>query len=311
MIKPMLAESSPRPVGDEYPAVFRDGNYIWEYKEDGIRVLSFINRGIDSLQARSGTDKTRTFPELRIETKCPATLDGEVVSATGLSFQDSIQKRMNRIHDIDSMAKLFPAKKVIFDILEVNGENIEHLPLEARKEILADIFIPTNNSELGIYSEDGAGMWRGVLAKGLEGLVGKRKDGLYLRNKRHWLKVKAWKRNYGKDSTGETFLVVGYTKGTGWRESTFGALVLGRLEKDGSTTYVGGVGTGMKSRMVSVASENVTIAGLMSMFSIVPACPWAKEPERATWVKPFPIRIQYLEYSNDGMVRFPSFKGVV
>jgi len=293
MIKPMLAEGSPK--------VFNDEAYLWEIKYDGIRLLSFINKRIDHLQARSGTDKTYTFPELRIETKVPAILDGEVVSATGLSFHDSVQKRMNRKLNIDAMVKLFPVKKAVFDVLEVDGENVEHLPLETRKEVLADIFIPTDSAELAPYSEDGVSLWDEVIAQGLEGLVGKSKQGAYLRDKREWLKVKAWKRNYGKDSTGETFLVVGYTKGTGWRESTFGALEIARLEANGSSTYVGEVGTG---------PDKPELAHLCSLFS-PSVCPWSKEPELATWVKPFAIKIQYLEYTNEGMMRFPSFKGVV
>ncbi|KKK60842.1 hypothetical protein LCGC14_3020350, partial [marine sediment metagenome] len=65
-------------------------------------------------------------------------------------------------------------------------------------------------------------------------------------------------------------------------------------------------GTGMNQDDTGPKS----IAYLMSMFS--PAqCPWPKEPEQATWVKPFAVYIQYLEYSNDGIMRFPSFKGVV
>ena len=301
IIKPMLAEGAPRPIGDEYPTMFRDGNYLWEQKYDGIRLLSFVNKGIDHLQARSGTNKTETFPEIRIETKRPAILDGEGVSAAGLSFQDSVQKRMNRISNIDTMKKLFPVKKVVFDILEVDGKNIEHLPLESRKEILADVFIPTDSAELAPYSEDGVSLWDEVIAQGLEGLVGKSKQGAYLRDKREWLKVKAWKRNYGKDSTGETFLVVGYSKGTGWREPFFGSLEIARLEADGTSTYVGEAGTGYK---------RAEIEAMCSMFSPIP-CPWAKEPVPATWVKPFACRMQYLEYSNDGMMRFPSFKGVI
>ncbi len=300
-IKPMLAKGSPHPVGNVYPAIFKDGSHLWEIKYDGIRLLSFINKGITSLQARSGTNKTHTFPELRIETKVPAVLDGEVISAAGLSFQDSIQKRMNRKLNIDAMVKLFPVKKAVFDVLEVDGKNVEHLPLETRKEMLADIFIPTDNAELAPYTEDGVSLWNEVTNLGLEGIVGKNKQGAYLRDKREWLKVKAWKRNYGIDSTGETFLVVGYTKGTGWRESIFGALEIARLEADGTSTYVGEAGTGY---------DRAEMQHLCSLFSPA-ACPWAKEPLLATWVQPFACWMQYLEYSNDGMMRFPSFKGVV
>jgi len=300
-IKPMLA------TGASVPTV-NDPDMLWEIKHDGIRILPHVRRlGDHYLQARSGTDKTATFPELHLETKVPAILDSEVVSATGLRFQDSIQKRMNRIRNITEFAKSYPAKLIVFDILEVDGENIEHLSLLLRKQYLADTLVETDNVELGTYTEDALDLWRNVIIpQSLEGMVGKDKYSHYARNARHWLKVKTWQRSYGKDSTGETFLIVGYTKGTGWRESTFGALEIARLEADGALTYVGEAGTGMNQDETGPKS----IAGLVSMFSPA-ACPWSKEPLQATWVKPFAVYIQYLEYSNNGMMRFPSFKGVV
>ena len=70
---------------------------------------------------------------------------------------------------------------------------------------------------------------------------------------------------------------------------------------DAHQKYVGQVGTGMDAN---------DIRGLMSMFVTAP-CPWAREPEAATWVKPFPVKVQYLEYTNDGILRFPSLKEVM
>ena len=292
-IKPMLAEGSPQP--------FNDPNYIWEIKYDGARILSFVNNSNVHLQARSGSNKTDTFPELRIETLRPAILDGEVVSATGLSFQDSIQRRINRTYDVLTAAVQYPAKLVVFDCLEIGGESIEHLPLETRKTLLAEILTPTSNVEIAPFYEDGIALWTTIIENNLEGQVGKQKTGRYLRNKRKWLKVKTWKRNYGKDSTGETILVVGYTQGTGWRESTFGALKLAHLEVGGTSTYVGEVGTGF---------DQSEIEALYTMFSSG-TCPWTREPGLATWIKPFAIKVQYLEYTNEGIMRFPSFKGTV
>jgi len=295
VIKPMLA------TGAQVPNT-NDPSIIWEIKYDGIRLLPHVYKNGHYLQARSGTDKTETFPELHLETTAPVILDGEVVSATGLSFQDSIQRRMNRIKNIGFYAETIPAKLVVFDILEADGKNVEHLPLIQRKEILSRALVETDNVELSPYTEDALELWNDiVIPQGLEGMVGKLRTGLYERNARHWLKVKTWRRNYGKDSTGETFLVVGYTQGTGWRKTTFGALKLARLEADNTLTYVGEVGTGM---------DRPEIEGLVSMFASA-LCPWPKEPEQATWIKPFPVYIQYLEYTNEGIMRFPSFKGIV
>ena len=300
-VKPMLAELAEIPKAN-------NPNMIWELKYDGARIVSFKNGKEQYLQARSGSNKTATLPEIRVETKLPAILDGEVIGANGESFQDSVQHRINKVNNIPIASMRFPLKYVVFDVLEIDGKSVEALPLETRKQLLDQLFIPTDTAELAPYTEDSLSLWQEVLANSSagqnavgEGMVGKKKQGTYQRNAREWLKVKAWRRNYGMKSTGETFLVVGYTQGTGWRESTFGAMVLGRLEADGTTTYCGEVGTGM---------NNKDIQALMSMFSKVPFCPWPSEPEPATWVKPFAVKVQYLEYSNDGMLRFPSWKGI-
>ena len=295
-IKPMLAEGSPVPEAN-------NPNKIWEIKYDGARLIPYVEGKTYYLQARSGSNKTETFPELMFETKLPAVLDGEVIGANGGTFQDTIQRRINRTKEITIAAKVNPAKFVAFDILEIDGKNIEHLPLLERKKLLSKVLVKTDNVEIATYTEDALSLWNNVIIpQSLEGMVGKDKQGKYQRDTRAWQKVKAWRRNYGRmGSTREIFLVVGYTQGTGWRESTFGAMVLARLEKDGTSTYVGEVGTGM---------NNGEIAGLMSMF-VVGSCPWTKESEPATWVKPFAVKIQYLEYTNEGIMRFPSFKGVV
>lgn len=295
-IKPMLAEQTP------IPAQNPEG-FIWEQKFDGARIIAFKDGNRQYLQARSGSNKTEALPEIKVETKLPAVLDGEVIGANGETFQDSVQHRINKVNNIGIASMRFPLKYMVFDVIEVDGKNIEALPLMQRKQILSQLLIPNPTCELVTYTEDGLNLWNQlILPNALEGMVGKLKTGTYKRDAREWKKVKAWRRNYGMTSTKETFLVVGYTQGTGWRESTFGSMVLGRLEADGSTTFVGEVGTGM---------NQADITALMAMFSPVPFCPWPKEPCQAKWVKPFAIKLQYLEYSNDGIVRFPSFKGVV
>src|SRR4030042_1845698 len=84
---------------------FDDPNIIWERKVDGCRIKLHMDSHGLSLTARSGTDKTNQFPELQVmfkEQHMPITLDGEIVSATGLSFQEWNQRRFNRTKDIEN-----------------------------------------------------------------------------------------------------------------------------------------------------------------------------------------------------------------
>ncbi len=281
MIKPMLCQEAAEP--------FNNPGYLWETKYDGVRALVSVDAAGHKIQARSGTDKTRLFPELVIKTRFPAILDGEIVSADG-KF-NAIQHRANRQNGILSSADRYPAIYEVFDILEVDGPqghlNLRFQPLWKRKDILEQILLPNETTKLSTYTYDGIALFKAAESAGDEGVVGKDIKQAYLENKRAWLKVKTWQM--------ETFLAVGYTKGTGWREKSFGALVL----SDAHGVYVGEVGTGFNDE---------DIARICGRF-IPGACPFSKEPEPATWIKPFGVKIRYLEKSNDGILRFPSYKG--
>jgi bifunctional non-homologous end joining protein LigD len=279
MIKPMLCQPADK--------AFDSPDYIWETKYDGARIIAYVNGAERKLQGRSGAIKTTLFPDLDIRTKVPAILDGEVIS--GNSFND-LQHRVNRLNGIASAAKAYPAKYVVFDVLEVNGINARGIPLIKRKEYLQTLLIETDTVSLAPFTDKGAELFEEIMASQGEGVIGKRKQGAYLEDKREWLKVKTWQEG--------TFLVVGYTKGTGWRATTFGALVL----SDTKGRYVGSVGTGF---------TDLVIANIYREWLVPAPCPFPREPEPATWVKPFAAKIQYLEFTNDGMLRFPSFKGVV
>lgn len=277
MIKPMLCKTELEP--------FDNPNFIWEHKYDGARIIAYVSGKIIRLYGRSGNEKTTLFPELRIETKLPAILDGEVISGEGFN---GIQHRINRLNGISRVSKEFPANFQVFDMLEANGVNLERTPLYHRKTLLQANLIQTDNVFLAPFTDKGVELFLTAKEKQWEGIVGKSRTGGYLQNRREWLKVKLWQMG--------TFLVVGYTLGTGWRESTFGALVL----SDAQGNYVGSVGTGFDAK---------DIRNIVSLFSPAP-CPFPREPEPATWVKPFSVKIRFMELTNDKKLRFPSFKGV-
>lgn len=267
---------------------FNAPEYIWEEKFDGARILAVVRSGQIHLFGRSGAEKTNLFPDLRIEVAMDCILDGEVIS--GNSFND-MQHRINRQTGIGQAIKDFPAKFMVFDMLEAGDLNLRNLTLERRKIILQHILIPTDNVMINPWVDDGVKLFDEIKARKGEGVIGKIKTGLYRENARDWLKVKTWQEG--------VFYVRGYTRGTGWRQASFGALVLG----DGMGKYVGEVGTGFDDDMIKSL--------MIRLRSSADVCPWSKEPEPANWVKPFAVKIQYLEYTNDGKLRFPSFKGVI
>lgn len=288
MIKPMLCELRREP--------FNDNRYLWETKYDGMRSVVRAVNGNYTIQGRSGKDKTLMFPELNLETRVPAVLDGELVCyKEGKLVFKGIQHRANRISNIMPASKQYPATYEVFDILTANGQNLEQLPLEERKEILEQVLIPTDNARVASTFTDGVALFEEIQDKHMEGVVGKLKSGPYRQGKRDWIKVKAIQ-------SGE-FTICGYTQGTGRRAPTFGALVLGKY-LSGELIHVGSVGTGFDENEIGRLCQR--------MLTLRADCPFSKEPEPATWIKPvIDVAIQYLELTDDGKLRFPSYKGMI
>jgi|SRR3972149_6078929 len=278
MIEPMLAKD----------ASGRDAsNCYWERKFDGARVIAFVDGKNIKLQARSGSNKTDVFPELRIETKSMAILDGEVVSESG-TFS-SLQRRVNRVYDIELASQLIPVRYEVFDILQVGDTDLTSESLVTRKQILQEVLVPTSNVQTASYTEFGFKLWEQAVAEGWEGIIGKKKDEYYEFGKRRWLKLKL--------SQEDEFMVVGYTKGEGRRGSSFGALVL--TSKEGG--YVGQVGTGFDDTLLVELMKDMKLG----------ESPFRNDPVEATWVRPFLVKVRFLEYTNDGILRSPSLKEVL
>lgn len=275
---------------------FDDDRYIWEIKYDGARCIARCGGGSHQLWSRSGREMTRAFPELDLRTKTPAVLDGELVCyQNGKSVFNGIQHRTTRENNVLWASGQYPATYEVFDIIEVGGIDLRGYSLTRRKEILNAILIPTTNVHIARVEDSGVKLYQEVEQKGLEGVIGKLKTGKYLPGKREWLKVKVPK--WGE------FVICGYTEGTGWRASTFGALIL-MVGHPNNCAYVGAVGTGFDD--IEIARIDKRIKSL----PVVP-CPFGKEPEPATWIKPeIRCRVKFAEYTNDGKLRFPSYKGM-
>ena len=89
------------------------------------------------------------------------------------------------------------------------------------------------------FAVEGAEMHRQACAKGLEGIISKRQDALYVAGRQKtWLKVKCALR--------QEFIIIGYSAAKSG-DRALGALYLG-YEKDKALVYAGKVGTGFTMR---------------------------------------------------------------
>jgi DNA ligase D-like protein (predicted ligase) len=303
MIEPMLAEKAKEP--------FDSPTHLYEVKYDGARCIAYVGNGQVRLLARSGTDYTTTFPELReIHRQLNATevvLDGELVVEEdgGIYNFQALQSRVHRMNPlaVRVAAQSFPATYLVFDVLRVNGveltANGQRVPLEARKALLARLLDPSQRCRMVEHVEgEGIAFFQECIRRGLEGVMAKDRQGLYYPGKRHpaWLKVKGVQE--------DSFLVCGYTEGEGWREGLFGALLLGRPDGQGGLRYCGSVGTGF------------TVAGLAEVQELVKdlhtqECPFPRapyEPKLFSYLEPrVVVEVKYHEQTADGKLRFPVF----
>ncbi len=291
LIKPMLARlADPEWLGRE------NSDYLFEVKYDGARCIAQSFAPDTRIWSRSGREMTNNFPEIVVNSRLPVVLDGEIISCdeTGKSIFNRVQHRTTRENHVEWAMKEYPCSYEVFDIVAADGKDLTGLPLIARKEILNKLLIPTQNVRIAPYMEDGAKLFAEMELKKWEGVIGKTKGGIYLPGKREWLKVKV-----GMD---EIFHICGYTEGTGWRTSTFGALVLGKLTQKGFQ-YVGAVGTGFDTAMINSLYDDLKQLPRVS-------CAFGAPPEPATWVLPaMQCLVHFAEYTGDGKCRFPSFKG--
>jgi DNA ligase D-like protein (predicted ligase)/DNA ligase D-like protein (predicted 3'-phosphoesterase) len=295
VFEPMLAEPADEP--------FNSKDWIFEIKWDGIRAISYVNSEF-SIRSRNGNELASKFPELEELRQLArgTVVDGEIVVMR--EGKPDFQKLIERIKamsafDVQQMASESPATYVVFDILERESESTIKLPLMKRKEVLAGSVKEGDHVALSVYVEEqGEEYFKAALRKGLEGIIGKKKDSPYQPGVRsgYWLKIK---RIVTCDC-----VIFGYTKGEGNRRKTFGALLLG-LYNEKTPVFVGKVGTGF---------TQVTIGELLQRFKGLEVKEQTLEgvhvPEQVTWLKPEIVcEIAYQNVTNDGKLRMPRFRG--
>lgn len=230
--------------------------------------------------SRNNRDITAEFPELafgdRIKSDC--TLDGEIVI---------YDEKGNPSFALMQQRKHFrqPSTYVAFDILELEGRDLRRLPLSERRKFLLETVKEGGNLQTMPSTENGEELWNVVTARGLEGVVAKKKDSIYITGRsRAWLKIKLEKT--------VDCVIVGYATKT--REIS--SLALG-LYVGSTLTYIGQVGTGFSESLLDTLSKELVRA---SNDVALPTNIHPVVPDKVCEVK-------YLEYTRDGRLRAPVF----
>ncbi len=234
MIEPMLAKLEDFDVKLE-------GNWISEPKYDGQRLIAEYDGSTMELWTRRHLQVARKFPELTSELLKNVNdkswiLDGELTVPGGLA------KLVNRNVDddfrINILAKKIPSTYHVFDILELDGEDIMERPLAERKKILVETVHPGEHISLVPFKlVDNSNLkdhFKEYTGQGHEGAVLKNTHSRYEPGKRtgSWIKIK-------REDTVDVY-IIGATKS---ENIPFGALM---MERNGE--YFGKVGTGFSDQ---------------------------------------------------------------
>ncbi|TEB06719.1 putative DNA ligase-like protein [Pelotomaculum schinkii] len=296
LVRPMLAVSSPP---------FDSDKHLFEIKWDGYRSLAYLDdRTI--IRSRNLVDLTAKFPELsrlhqRVK-RLPAIIDGEIVifEAGRPSFAGlQARGRMDGNKKAGRATLLTPAVFIAFDVLYTGGGSVMEKSLEERKDILQDMVEQSDELVLSRFIHaEGLAYYNACVGEGLEGVIAKRLDSVYLPGRRSnsWQKFK---------NTREADLVIsGYQKGTGGR--LLGSLLLGGY-RDGRLVYQGKVGTGFSEQEAVLLLEKLEKLEVDQNILVVPP----KEIKQARWVKPVLVcAVGYLTLTAEGYLRHPVYKGL-
>jgi bifunctional non-homologous end joining protein LigD len=293
--KPMLARLAPQP--------FSSDAWLFEIKWDGFRAIAYVNEEF-SLRSRNNKELIHVFPELE-ELKQLASnvvLDGEIVVVKDgkTDFQALLERNQATSPiEIELQEKRSPVVYIVFDILEKDGNTLVDLPLTERKRILKESVKEGKHVLLSDFVETkGKAYYKIALEKGLEGVMAKKKGSFYEPGVRsgNWLKIKKLRSC--------DCIILGYTKGSGFRSGTFGALLLG-LYSDGQLVYVGKVGTGFSQSMLKTLSKKFQqLKADTALLSV-------DITDEITWLKPDIVcEVTYQTVTKDKRLRMPRFTGL-
>lgn len=280
---------------------FDDENYIYELKLDGIRCLAYIDGKSVVLQNKRHKDVTAIYPELSQMNKCAerrVILDGELVVLNKDGKPDfyALQRRslMTDSFKISLAAKSNPVQFVAYDIIYHNGKDLTDKPLMERKKILSESVNEGNNLTISRYIEsNGVAFFELAKAQELEGIVAKRKDGLYHigRRTRDWLKIKVMQD--------EDLLILGYQPD---EHGEVKDLILGYYD-DGKLQCRGKVYLG-------ISKEERGIIAQFAKTNTVKK-PWFPKYKNAVWLKPQLVgTAHFMHETARGGMRQPVWKGL-
>jgi bifunctional non-homologous end joining protein LigD len=301
-VLPMMARSATTIPRDE-------DKWSFEVKWDGVRAIAYAQPGRLRLESRNLNDITAAYPEVRGVLDDlgmhEAVLDGEIVAfdEQGKPSFERLQRRMHVVSQssVRRLAASLPVVYAIFDLLYLDGHSLIELPYEERRRRLEELELGGRAWRVpAAHPGEGERLLEATREQGLEGVVAKRLGCRYEPGRRsgNWVKV--------KNTLRQELVIGGWIPGEGRRAKRIGALLMGYFE-DGTFVYAGRVGTGFTEATLDELSRRLeSLRRDTSPFVRAP-----RLPREAVFVEPKLVaEIEFREWTAEGVMRAPSFKGL-
>ncbi|AZF00281.1 ATP-dependent DNA ligase, LigD [Pseudomonas orientalis] len=279
-----------------------EGDWHYEIKFDGYRILARIRDGEVRLFTRNGHDWTERLPRqakaLQALKLKDSWLDGEVVSLNGDGLPD-----FQALQNAFDIGRSLDIVYYLFDAPFLDGRDQREEPVEARRAALKSA-LDGSKSKLLRFSEAFAANHRDIFESAcdlaLEGVIGKRAGSPYVSSRSaDWIKLKCRLR--------QEFVIVGYTRPQGSRTG-FGALLLA-VNDDTGLVYAGRVGTGFDQASLKAVYAKLT--ALERKDSPLQKPLTSAQARGVHWVEPSLVgEVQFAEWTREGVVRQAAFVGM-
>jgi bifunctional non-homologous end joining protein LigD len=289
-----------------------NGDWLFEIKLDGYRLMTRIENGEPRLITRGGHDWTSKMPGLARELAglalSSAWLDGEIVvlGERGLPDFNALQQAFDR-------RKSDLIVYFLFDLPYLNGNDLRAAALSERRALLKSLLEGRALEQLRLsadFSADPATILESARQMKLEGVIVKRADAPYVSARTEtWLKLKCRQR--------QEFVVCAFTDRAGDAAGAeIGSLLLGVHAAGGELVTVGGVGSGwdtstaadLKRRLLKIEIDQPAFAQ--------PAAPtrnrWTRKAVGSErWVKPtLVVEVSFADWTPDAQIRHAKFEGL-
>jgi bifunctional non-homologous end joining protein LigD len=277
---------------------YKPGQWAFEGKWDGYRVLVDADHGKLCVLSRRGRDVTDEYPQFKALAADLAdhhvVLDGEAV-ALDQSGVPSFSEMQNR-------ARSTRVEFWAFDILLLDGRWLLRAKYRDRRRLLETLAEGGVLIVPPLLDGDGPEAMEHARKQRWEGVIAKKWDSTYQPGRRSssWIKEKIW--------CTQEVVIGGWRQGEGGRSSGIGALVLG-IPEDGGLHFAGRVGTGFTEK--ELAKLKGILKPLETNESPFNTRLPTQDAKGVTYIRPELVgEVRYSERTSDGRLRQPSWRGL-